>query len=117
MGMNGAFAIKSPSGPNSAHEKSSRSLILVLMDVCWRLRPIASATLMNRFAKSVNKMGSGLFGSPMVAVVREGAVIAEAITSVFTVTGSHDHSTSLALIPLSENTDSNYEWGILVLSG
>lgn len=40
------------------------------MEVCWRLRPIASATLMKRFAKSVNKMGSGLFGSPMVAVAR-----------------------------------------------
>jgi len=71
--MNGAFATKSPSGPNSAHEKSRRSLILVLMEVCWRLRPIASATLMKRFAKSVNKIGSGLFGSPMVAVAREGA--------------------------------------------
>ena len=70
MGMNGAFATKSPSGPNSAHEKSSRSLILVLIEVCWRLRPIASATLMNRFAKSVNKMGSALFGSVIVAVVR-----------------------------------------------
>lgn len=70
IGMNGAFATKSPSGPNSAHEKSSRSLILVLIEVCWRLRPMASATLMNRLAKSVNRIGSGPFGSLIVAVVR-----------------------------------------------
>lgn len=73
--MNGAFATKSPSGPNSAHEKSSRSLMLVLIDVCWRLRPIASATLMNRFAKSVNKMGSGPFGSPIVAIVQVRVIV------------------------------------------
>lgn len=59
IGMNGAFATRSPSGANRAHEKSSRSLIFVLMAVCWRERPIASATLMKRFAKSVRRIGSG----------------------------------------------------------
>lgn len=42
---------------------------------------MASATLMNRFAKSVNKMGSGLFGSPMVTVVRaDPSEVVEVIT-------------------------------------
>lgn len=59
MGMNGAFATRSPSGANSAHEKSSRSLMLVLIAVCCSERPIASATLMKRFAKSVSRIGSG----------------------------------------------------------
>lgn len=59
MGINGAFATKSPSGANSAQEKSSRSLIFVLIAVCWRDRPIASATLMKRFAKRVRRIGSG----------------------------------------------------------
>lgn len=36
---------------------------------------MASATLMNRFAKSVNKMGSGPFGSPIVAVVRVETIV------------------------------------------
>lgn len=57
--MNGAFATRSPSGANSAHEKSSRSLMFVLIAVCCNERPIASATLMKRFAKSVSRMGSG----------------------------------------------------------
>ena len=59
IGMKGAFATRSPSGAKSAHEKSSRSLMLVLMDVCWRDLPIASATLMKRLANSVRRMGSG----------------------------------------------------------
>lgn len=41
---------------------------------------MASATLMKRFAKSVNKIGSGLFGSPMVAVYERIQVIVEVIT-------------------------------------
>ena len=57
--MNGAFATRSPSGAKSAQEKSRRSFMLVLIDVCCRDLPIASATLMNRFAKSVSRMGSG----------------------------------------------------------
>lgn len=57
--MKGAFATKSPSGANKAQEKSRRSLIFVLIAVCWRDRPIASATLMKRLAKSVKRIGSG----------------------------------------------------------
>lgn len=57
--MNGAFATKSPSGANRAQEKSRRSLILVLIEVCWSERPMASATLMKRFAKRVRRIGSG----------------------------------------------------------
>ena len=59
IGIKGAFATRSPSGAKSAHEKSSRSLMLVLMDVCWSDLPIASATLMKRLANSVRRMGSG----------------------------------------------------------
>lgn len=59
IGIKGAFATRSPSGANRAHEKSSRSLMLVLMEVCCSDLPIASATLMNRLAKSVRIMGSG----------------------------------------------------------
>ena len=73
MGMKGAFATRSPSGANSAHEKSSRSLMFVLIAVCWRDRPMASATLMKRFAKSVRRMGSGglyfFVGVDIVAIV------------------------------------------------
>jgi hypothetical protein len=57
--MKGALATKSPSGANKAHEKSRRSLIFVLIEVCCSERPIASATLMKRFAKSVSRIGSG----------------------------------------------------------
>lgn len=39
---------------------------------------MASATLMNRFAKSVSKIGSGFFNSPIVAIVR---MVVEVITS------------------------------------
>lgn len=56
--MKGAFATKEPSGANSAQLKSSRSLMLVEIAVCCSVRPIASATLMNRFAKSVSRIGS-----------------------------------------------------------
>lgn len=59
IGINGAFATRSPSGANNAQEKSKRSLMFVLMDVCCKDRPIASATLMKRLAKRVNRMGSG----------------------------------------------------------
>ena len=71
MGINGAFATRSPSGANKAQEKSSRSLIFVLIEVCCKDRPIASATLMKRFAKSVSNIGSG----PLLGVlVREVGV-------------------------------------------
>ena len=58
IGINGALATKSPSGANRAHEKSSRSLMFVLIAVCCNDLPIASATLMNLFAKSVRRIGS-----------------------------------------------------------
>jgi len=71
MGINGAFATRSPSGANKAQEKSSRSLIFVLIEVCCKDRPIASATLMKRFANSVSNIGSG----PLVGVlIREPGV-------------------------------------------
>ena len=62
--MNGAFATRSPSGANNAQEKSSLSLMLVLIEVCCRDRPMASATLINLLAKRVRRMGS----SPLLRV-------------------------------------------------
>lgn len=41
-GMWGALDTKPPSGPNTAHEKSRRSLMLVEMEVLWRTLPICS---------------------------------------------------------------------------
>lgn len=41
-GMCGALETKPPSGPNTAQEKSRRSLMLVEMEVLWRTRPICS---------------------------------------------------------------------------
>ena len=57
--MNGAFATKSPSGAKRAQEKSSRSLMFVLIEVCRKDRPIASATLMNLLLNSASRIGSG----------------------------------------------------------
>jgi len=68
IGIKGALATRSPSGANSAQEKSRRSLMLVLIEVCCNERPIASATLMKRLAKSVSRIGSGPF--PGVFVLR-----------------------------------------------
>ena len=68
MGMKGAFATRSPSGAKRAQEKSSRSLILVLMEVCCKERPIASATLMKRFAKRVKRIGSGASAGGLVGL-------------------------------------------------
>lgn len=62
MGMYGKFATRSPSGANKAQEKSSLSLIFVLMAVFWRLLPIASATDMKRLENRVRMIGSGPFG-------------------------------------------------------
>jgi hypothetical protein len=59
IGIKGALATRSPSGANRAQEKSRRSLMLVLIEVCCNERPIASATLMNRLAKRVSRIGSG----------------------------------------------------------
>ena len=59
IGIKGALATRSPSGANSAQEKSRRSLMLVLIEVCCKERPIASATLMKRLAKRVSRIGSG----------------------------------------------------------
>mmetsp|Transcript_42976 Transcript_42976/g.102241 ORF Transcript_42976/g.102241 Transcript_42976/m.102241 type:complete len:219 (-) Transcript_42976:1321-1977(-) len=47
-GMCGAFATRPPLSSNSAHEKSRRSLMLVEIDVRWRVRPICSAIDMKR---------------------------------------------------------------------
>jgi hypothetical protein len=59
--MKGALATRSPSGANRAQEKSNRSLMFVLIDVCCNERPMASATLMKRFANRVRRIGSGPF--------------------------------------------------------
>lgn len=40
IGMNGAFATRSPSSENNAQEKSNRSLIFVLIAVCCKDLPI-----------------------------------------------------------------------------
>ena len=72
--MNGALATRSPSGANRAQEKSNRSLMFVLIDVCWSDLPIASATLMNRLANSVNRMGSGAFRD-MIAPLDNGGTV------------------------------------------
>ncbi len=61
IGMKGAFATRSPSGANRAQEKSRRSLIFVLIEVCCNDLPMASATLIKRLAKRVSRMGSGAF--------------------------------------------------------
>lgn len=73
--MNGALATKSPSGAKSAQEKSRRSLMFVLIEVCWRLLPIASATLIKRFAKRVKIIGSGLFVGIAGAMVRKRSMM------------------------------------------
>lgn len=41
-GMWGALDTRPPSGPNTAHEKSSRSFMFVEMEVLWRTLPICS---------------------------------------------------------------------------
>jgi hypothetical protein len=69
IGMKGALATRSPSGANKAHEKSSRSLMFVLIEVCCSERPIASATLIKRFAKSVSRIGSGPSEPDIVVVI------------------------------------------------
>lgn len=40
--MCGALDTRPPSGPNTAQEKSRRSLMLVEMEVLWRTLPICS---------------------------------------------------------------------------
>lgn len=70
--MKGAFATKSPSGAKSAQEKSKRSFMLVLIEVCCKDLPIASATLIKRFAKSVSRMGSGPLDGLVIAIVDSG---------------------------------------------
>lgn len=61
IGMNGALATRSPSGAKRAQEKSRRSFMFVLIEVCWRDLPMASATLMKRLAKRVSMIGSTPF--------------------------------------------------------
>jgi hypothetical protein len=72
--MKGAFATKSPSGAKSAQEKSKRSFMLVLIEVCCKDLPIASATLMKRFAKSVSRMGSGPLDGLVIAMMDSGTM-------------------------------------------
>jgi len=50
-GMWGALATKPPSGPNKAQEKSSRSLMLVDIEIRCRVLPICSAMLKNNEQK------------------------------------------------------------------
>mmetsp|Transcript_21034 Transcript_21034/g.53938 ORF Transcript_21034/g.53938 Transcript_21034/m.53938 type:complete len:203 (-) Transcript_21034:4-612(-) len=56
--MWGAFDTRLPSGPKSAQEKSSRSLMLTEMEVRCSARPICSAMLMKRCEKMASWMGS-----------------------------------------------------------
>lgn len=69
MGIKGAFATKSPSGANIAQEKSKRSLIFVDIDVCRNDRPIASAMLMKRLAKSARRIGSAFVDSAVFVII------------------------------------------------
>mmetsp|Transcript_2355 Transcript_2355/g.8379 ORF Transcript_2355/g.8379 Transcript_2355/m.8379 type:complete len:217 (+) Transcript_2355:1406-2056(+) len=55
-GRCGAFATRPPSGPNKAQLKSSLSLMLVEMEVRWRVLPICSAMLMKRCSKTERRM-------------------------------------------------------------
>ena len=57
-GMCGAFAISEPSAANSAHEKSSRSLMLTEWAVCSSTMPISSATCMKRLLNTSSMIGS-----------------------------------------------------------
>lgn len=50
--MCGALETKPPSGPNTAQEKSRRSLMLVEMEVLWRTRPICSVNAGRRMRVS-----------------------------------------------------------------
>jgi len=70
---------------------------------------MASATLMNRFAKSVSKMGSGFFNSPIVVIARVETIV-EVITSplaliamISYIPNSHGCNTSLALMSQTKN--------------
>lgn len=116
MGMNGALATRSPSGANKAQEKSSLSLMFVLIEVCWSERPIASATLMNRFAKRVSRIGSGpllpgslgsIFESDSTgaingtvrAVARIHILLSFGISSAGLLSGALEHSDFLQVAP------------------
>jgi len=59
-GRCGALAMRDPSAAKMAHEKSSRSLMLVDMDVCCSDLPIDSATAINLFEKRDSKTGSAV---------------------------------------------------------
>ena len=54
----GALATRDPSGPNRAHEKSRRSLMLTLTLVRCRTRPICSAMPMKRCENTASCTGS-----------------------------------------------------------
>ncbi len=59
-GMCGALAIRLPSASNSAHEKSSRSLMLTEYAVLASVTPICSAIAMNRLLKTSSSTGSAV---------------------------------------------------------
>ena len=63
-GMCGAFAIRLPSGSNSAHEKSSRSLMFTDWAVDSRAAPICWAIAMNRLLKISSSTGSAAVPTP-----------------------------------------------------
>ena len=64
-GMCGAFAIRLPSVSKSAHEKSSRSLMLTEYAVFCSATPICSAMAMKRLLKT-----SSITGSTSVPIAR-----------------------------------------------
>ena len=59
-GTCGALATRLPSASKMAQEKSSRSLMLTLMEVFCSTAPVCSATFMNRLLNSSSNTGSGL---------------------------------------------------------
>ena len=69
-GTCGALTIRRPSASNSAQEKSSRSLMLTLVEVLRSTVPICSATAMNMLLNSSSRTGSGASPAASWCVVR-----------------------------------------------
>ena len=65
--MCGALAIRPPSASKTAHEKSSRSLMLTECAVACRRTPICSATDMNRLLKISSITGSAFVPTSALA--------------------------------------------------
>mmetsp|Transcript_20861 Transcript_20861/g.53061 ORF Transcript_20861/g.53061 Transcript_20861/m.53061 type:complete len:213 (+) Transcript_20861:1729-2367(+) len=76
-GRCGALATRPPSGPNSAHEKSRRSLMFTLMEVRCSVRPICSAMPMKRWLKIARQMGSGPLAAGAPAATAAALVAVE----------------------------------------